>query len=162
MNCVLRHIGCNSIHVSDELRGNSASKSWRSQFMMRQHQFIHRKQTEQEYKDFFLVFLLFSVCNMGLGLAHSREPLKFYEFLRNPEARLTSQMRCLHFAQSINSPLRTSPIVRRVGFLHNINNYFSMTLKPIVFSSFWYAKILPLCFSTIAFAIESPMPKLPV
>ena len=50
MNCALRRIGCNSIHVSDELRGNSASKSWRSQFMMRQHQFIHRKQIERENK----------------------------------------------------------------------------------------------------------------
>ena len=37
-----------------------SEKSWRSQFMMRQHQFIHRKQTEQEYKDFFLVLLLSS------------------------------------------------------------------------------------------------------
>ena len=33
----------------------------------------------------------------GSGLAHSREPLKFYEFLRNPEAHLSRQMRCLHF-----------------------------------------------------------------
>ena len=36
----------------------------------------------------------------GLDLAHSREPLKFYEFLRNPEARLTGQMRCSLFAQN--------------------------------------------------------------
>jgi len=35
-----------------------------------------------------------SACYMGLGLAHSR---------------LTSQMRCLHFCQNVNSPLRTSP-----------------------------------------------------
>ena len=35
-----------------------------------------------------------SACNIGLGLAH---------------LRLTSQMRCLHFYESVNSPLRTSP-----------------------------------------------------
>ncbi len=34
-----------------------------------------------------------SACYMGLGLAH---------------LRLTSQMRCLHFCQIVNSPLRTS------------------------------------------------------
>ena len=35
--------------------------------------------------------LSLSACNMGLGLAH---------------LYLTSQMRCLHFCQSVNSPLR--------------------------------------------------------
>ena len=38
--------------------------------------------------------LSLSACNMGLGLAH---------------LRLTSQMRCLHFCQSVNVPLRIPP-----------------------------------------------------
>ena len=59
MNCALRHIGCNSIHVSDELHGNSASKSWRSQFMMRQHQFIHKNEQSKNRRKFILLLLLF-------------------------------------------------------------------------------------------------------
>ena len=43
MHCALRHIGCNSMHGSGKLRGNFASRSWRSQCMMRQHPFIHKK-----------------------------------------------------------------------------------------------------------------------
>ena len=52
----------------------------------------------------------------------------------SPYLRLTSQMRCLHFAQSINSPLRTSPIsvrvilfctVRQIGICqHDISDKF--------------------------------------
>jgi hypothetical protein len=53
-------------------------KSWRSQFMMRQHQFIHKKQAEQEQKDLFPFTLALSV----LGLAH---------------LRLTSQTRCSQY-----------------------------------------------------------------
>ena len=45
---------------------------------------------------------LFYVCNKGFGLAH---------------LRLTSQMRCLHFCQSKNSPLRTSPYIPS-GFIY--------------------------------------------
>jgi hypothetical protein len=37
-------------------------KSWRSQFMMRQHQFTHKKQAEQEQKDLFPFTLALSAC----------------------------------------------------------------------------------------------------
>ena len=95
MNCALRHIGCNSIHVSDELQSNSASKSWRSQFMMRQHQFIHKNEQSKNRRRFILLLLLFSACNKGLGLA---------------QVHLTGQMRCSHLVELSNSPLRTSPL----------------------------------------------------
>ena len=106
MNCALRHIGCNSIHVSDELRGNSASKSWRSQFMMRKHQFIHRKQTEQEYKDLFPFSLALSAC-LGVPRSECYELWGFtYMGFGLTQVHLTSQMRCSHYVEYSNSPLR--------------------------------------------------------
>lgn len=36
--------------------------------------------------------------------------------------------------------------------------FYKMTLNPICVLSFLYAVISPLCFSAIAFAMESPMP----
>ena len=55
VNCMNCPTGMISVAIQFMERSEN---SWRSQFMMRQHQFIHRKQTEQEYKDFLLVLLL--------------------------------------------------------------------------------------------------------
>ena len=96
-------MNCNKLQFKSRRR-LADEKSWRSQFMMRQHQFIHRKQTEQEYKDFLLVLLL-SFC--------------LYKVWAYPKVCLTSQMRCSHCIECSNFPLRTS---------HQSNEHFLFLL----------------------------------
>ena len=98
MNC-LRHELCLSAHwlqFNSWRRRHADEKSWRSQFMMRQHQFIYKNEQSKNRRICFLLLLLFSACYMGLGLA---------------QMHLTSQMRCSHLVEVSNSPLRTSPLL---------------------------------------------------
>ena len=88
VNC-LRHELCLSAHwlqFNSWRRRHADEKSWRSQFMMRQHQFIYKNEQSKNRRICFLLLLLFSACYMGLGLAH---------------LRLTGQMRCSHLAAFI-------------------------------------------------------------
>ena len=98
MNC-LWHELCLSAHwlqFNSWRRRHADEKSWRSQFMMRQHQFIHKNEQSKNRRICFLLLLLFSACYMGLGLA---------------QMHLTSQMRSSHLVEVSNSPLRTSRII---------------------------------------------------
>ena len=96
MNC-LRHELCLSAHwlqFNSWRRRHADEKSWRSQFMMRQHQFIY--QNEQSKNRRIFSFYSCSFCRYrGLGLAI---------------LHLSGQMRCSHLSVFSNSPLRTSRI----------------------------------------------------
>ena len=85
--------------------------------------------------------LSLSVCNKG-GLAHTREPLKFYEFLRNPEARLYGQMRCSNFYESENSPLRTSAVLCPVRKIKGTRKSCSFFVYQIFFRMFIISSLL--------------------
>ena len=75
-----------------------SEKSWRSQFMMRRHQFICKNEQSKNRRNFPFTLALFVV-------------IRAWD---SPILYLTSQMRCSHLAVFSNSPLRTSPI--RLGY----------------------------------------------
>ena len=87
---------------------------------VRQYHSLHQQRislyTDKKERAFRLRTDLFSLsaCDMGLGLAH---------------LRLTTQMRCLHFYQSVNSPLRISLYID--GSFLFINHYFYL-LRPLL------------------------------
>ena len=92
------------------MRRDADEKSWRSQFMMRQHQFIYKNEQSKNRRICFLLLLLFSAC-VGVPRSECNELWGVtYMGLGLALLHLYRQMRCLHFCQCENSPLRTSPI----------------------------------------------------
>ena len=84
-----------------------SEKSWRSQFMMRRHQFICKNEQSKNRRNFPFTLALSVVIRVWV-----------WSILY-----LTSQMRCSHLAVFSNSSLRTSPIYPRRFFLYTLHDF---------------------------------------
>ena len=140
MNC-LWHELCLSAHwlqFNSWRRRHADEKSWRSQFTMRQHQFIYKNEQSKNRRICFLLLLLFSACYMGLGLV---------------QMHLTSQMRCSHLVEVSNSPLRTSRISLpffKTNFLSVNNSVFEASIKKS-FKCLAVARLVDVTFTLLSF-----------
>ena len=75
--------------------GNISSLSIAKAYRVNEVDISKEEKARARIEGLILLSLLFSACNMGLGLAH---------------LHLSRQMLCSHLAKFSNSPIRTSPI----------------------------------------------------